>query len=149
MQLSIFGGLPATGFTKMATSANRTSLLLKAFKHAVVHLEEREGPLGGDRMPWWNAALGKGARKHRGHGHGHIKHHDKHDDEVRTSPRCLSWFRSTVIRRLRHRKKLASVRHDALCTQRGYLLRVCGLWRQYSSFLRDGSYYVCSEGLCR
>ena len=62
----------------------------KAFKHAAVHLEEREGPAAGGRVPWWAAALGKGARKHRGHGHGHghIKtQHHKHQDEVRVLPR--------------------------------------------------------------
>jgi len=98
-------------------------ILLQAFKHAVVHLEEREGPLGGHRMPWWNAVLGKGARKHRGHGHGHIKHHDIHEDEVRTSHEPSAILRPAIGRSSRHRSKLASARHVLLYGECGYVPR--------------------------
>ncbi len=117
---------------------NGRALLLKAFKHAVVHLEEREGPpLGGDRLPWWNAALGKGARKHRSHGHGHIKHH-KHEDEVRMPPETTG-----------HRTKLASVRRVVLRTECGCLPRLCELWRDHCICLLHAPFCKCSERLGR
>ena len=68
----------------------------KAFKHAV-HLEDTEA------LPWWTAALGKGARKHHGHGHGHghikAKHH-QHEAEVGPITGCSANVHVIVSRAL-------------------------------------------------
>ena len=87
----------------------------------MVHLEDREGlPLNTERLPWWTAALGKGARKHRhGHGHGHIKtQHHKHQDEVRTVAVPSAVFRPAHPTSSRYRPMLpvaSKVGERSLC----------------------------------